>query len=56
VKKKSKKDLEVKIQLLEQKIDSFNTLFGLYVKYKDESQPFQAFLKKELEQKNGIVL
>ena len=55
MKKKSRKELEAIVSrliantaLLEQKIASYNTLFAMYVKYKDESADFQAFLKKEL--------
>ena len=36
------------VAMLEQKVASYNTLFSMYVKYKDESDEFQAFLKKEL--------
>ena len=56
MKKKSRKELEAIVSrliantaLLEQKIASYNTLFAMYVKYKDESADFQAFLKKELD-------
>ena len=49
MKRKSRKDLEIIISMLEQKIASYNTLFAMYVKYKDESADFQAFLKKELD-------
>jgi len=35
--------------MLEQKINSFNTLFSMYVKYKEDSEDFQAFLKKEIK-------
>ena len=54
-KKANKKDLQDmvarlvgSIAILEQKVDSYNTLFAMYVKYKNESDEFQAFLKKEL--------
>ena len=56
MKKKSRKELEAIVSrliantaLLEQRIASYNTLFAMYVKYKDESADFQAFLKKELD-------
>ena len=56
MKKKSRKELEAIISrliantaLLEQRIASYNTLFGMYVRYKDDSADFQAFLKKELD-------
>jgi len=41
------------VALLEQKIISYNTLFSMYVKYKDESEGFQVYLKEELEQANA---
>ena len=53
--KANKKDLQDivarltgSIAILEQKVDSFNALFSMYVKYKGESEGFQEFLKKEL--------
>jgi hypothetical protein len=55
-KKATKKELQVIVArliantaMLEQKISSYNTLFSMYVKYKGESDDFQAFLKKELD-------
>tara|TARA_R110002074_G_scaffold43455_1_gene113330 strand:- start:342 stop:557 length:216 start_codon:yes stop_codon:yes gene_type:complete len=55
-KKANKKDIQDivarligNVAMLEQKISTYNTLFSMYVKYKDESDGFQAFLKKELE-------
>tara|TARA_R110000796_G_scaffold9837_1_gene33314 strand:+ start:812 stop:991 length:180 start_codon:yes stop_codon:yes gene_type:complete len=55
-KKTTKKELQdivarliANTAMLEQKISSYNTLFGMYVKYKNESDDFQAFLKKELD-------
>ena len=54
-KKANKKDIQDiiarlvgNVAMLEQKVASYNTLFSMYVKYKDESDEFQAFLKKEL--------
>ena len=47
-KRKSRKDLEIIVAMLEQKVASYNALFAMYVKYKDDSADFQAFLKKEL--------
>tara|TARA_R100000329_G_scaffold143595_1_gene127723 strand:+ start:618 stop:791 length:174 start_codon:yes stop_codon:yes gene_type:complete len=55
-KKTSKKELEAKIVALEQKIASYNLLFGLYVDYKGDSKEFQEFLQEKLEKKDGIVL
>ena len=43
------------VAMLEQKIASYNTLFSMYVKYKDDSDGFQAFLKKELEDVNAEI-
>ena len=60
-KKTSKKELQdivarliANMAMLEQKVASYNTLFSMYVKFKDESDEFQAFLKKELD--DGKVL
>ena len=41
------------VAMLEQKIASYNTLFSMYVKYKDDSDGFQAYLKEELEKANA---
>ena len=41
------------VAMLEQKIVSYNTLFSMYVKYKDDSDGFQSYLKEELEKKNA---
>ena len=61
-KKTTKKDLQDivarligSVAMLEQKIASYNTLFSMYVKYKDESDGFQVFLKKELEDANAKI-
>ena len=60
-KKANKKELQdivarliANMAMLEQKVASYNTLFSMYVKYKDDSDEFQAFLKKELD--DGKVL
>ena len=47
-KRKSRKDLEIIISMLEQKIASYNTLFGMYVNYKGDSVDFQEYLKEKL--------
>ena len=59
-KKANKKDLQDvvarligSVAMLEQKIASYNTLFSMYVKYKDDSDGFQAYLKEELEKANA---
>ena len=53
MKKKSKKELESMVELLEKKIDSYNVLFSLYFKFKGDSILFQEFLAKELEKSNS---
>ena len=59
-KKANKKDIQDivarligNVAMLEQKIASYNTLFSMYVKYKDDSDGFQAYLKEELEKANA---
>ena len=61
-KKTTKKDLELIVSrliantaMLEQKISSYNTLFSMYVKYKDDSDGFQAYLKEELEKADAEI-
>ena len=61
-KKANKKDLQDivarligNVAMLEQKIATYNTLFSMYVKYKDDSDGFQAFLKKELEDMDAKI-
>ena len=41
------------VAMLEQKIASYNTLFSMYVNYKDDSDGFQVYLKEELEKANA---
>ena len=60
--KANKKDLQDivarligSVAMLEQKIASYNTLFSMYVKYKDDSDGFQVFLKKELEKADAEI-
>ena len=59
-KKANKKDIQDivarligSVAMLEQKIASYNTLFSMYVKYKDDSDGFQAYLNGELEKENA---
>ena len=56
-KKKTKKDLEItvddlsnKLIALEGRLASYNALFSMYVKYKDDSTNFQEYLKEELKE------
>ena len=43
------------VAMLEQKIASYNTLFSMYVKYKDDSDGFQVYLKEELEKADAEI-
>ena len=43
------------VAMLEQKISSYNTLFSMYVKYKDDSEGFQIYLKEELEKADAKI-
>lgn len=43
------------VAILEQRVASYNTLFSMYVKYKDDSDGFQVYLKEELEKKNAEI-
>ena len=61
-KKANKKDLQDivarligSVAMLEQKIASYNTLFSMYVKYKDDSDGFQVYLKEELEKADAEI-
>ena len=40
---------------LQHRVASYNTLFSMYVKYKDDSDGFQVFLKKELEDADAKI-
>jgi hypothetical protein len=48
MKKKSRKELEIIVAMLEQRVASYNTLFGMYVNYKGDSKDFQSYLKEKL--------
>ena len=61
-KKANKKDIQDivarligSVAMLEQKIASYNTLFSMYVKYKDDSDGFQVYLKEELEKADAEI-
>lgn len=43
------------VAILEQRVASYNTLFSMYVKYKDDSDGFQVYLKEELEKKDAEI-
>ena len=48
MKRKSRKELEIIVAMLEQRVASYNTLFGMYVNYKGDSKDFQLYLKEKL--------
>ena len=48
MKRKSRKELEIIVAMLEQRVASYNTLFGMYVNYKGDSEDFQSYLKEKL--------
>tara|TARA_Y100001973_G_C5000144_1_gene233236 strand:- start:33 stop:191 length:159 start_codon:yes stop_codon:yes gene_type:complete len=52
MKRKTRKELEVQVQELKVQLASYNTLFGMYVDFKGDSQSFQDHLKVKLN-KNG---
>ena len=61
-KKANKKELQDLVVMLigentklQHRVASYNTLFSMYVKYKDDSDGFQVFLKKELEDANAKI-
>jgi len=61
-KKASKKELQDivarligNVAMLEQRVASYNTLFSMYVKYKDDSDGFQVYLKEELEDADAKI-
>jgi len=61
-KKASKKELQDivarligNVAMLEQRVASYNTLFSMYVKYKDDSDGFQVYLKEELEKADAEI-
>ena len=62
-KRKTKKDLEIaidnlsnKLISLEGRIASYNALFSMYVKYKDDSTNFQEYLKEELKEEKDAEI
>ena len=59
-KKANKKDIQDivarligNVAILEQKINSYNTLFGMYVGFKGDDKEFQEHLKVKLEKSDG---
>jgi hypothetical protein len=59
-KKPSKKDIEnvisnmiVHLQELDQKVHHLDVMFGAYVRYKEDQEGFQEYVKKQFEEKKG---
>jgi hypothetical protein len=55
-KKPTKKDIEVvmsnvirHIQVMEQKVDALDNIFGTYVQYKEDEKSFQEYIKKQID-------
>ena len=55
-KKATKKDIEVVVsnlirhlQIVEEKIDTINNIFGMYIKYKKDEKSFQKYVKKQID-------
>ena len=49
MKKKTRKELEAMVDMLEKKLSSQNVLFSLYVKFKGAGITFQQFLANEMK-------
>tara|TARA_Y100001973_G_C5187540_1_gene328855 strand:- start:1197 stop:1379 length:183 start_codon:yes stop_codon:yes gene_type:complete len=54
MKRKTRKELEVVVATQQQQLASLNTLFGMYVNYRGDSDKFQEYLKEELGKSNAI--
>ena len=55
-KKPTKKDIEVVVsnlikhlQMVEQKTDALDNIFGTYIKYKKDEKGFQKYVKKQID-------
>ena len=55
-KKPTKKDIEVVVsnlikhlQVIEQKADALDNIFGMYIKYKKDDKSFQKYVKKQID-------
>ena len=55
-KKASKKEIETVVsnlirhlQIIEQKADALDNIFGTYIKYKKDEKGFQKYVKKQIE-------
>ena len=55
-KKPTKKDIEVVVsnlikhlQVIEQRTDALDNIFGMYIKYKKDEKGFQKYVKKQID-------
>ena len=55
-KKASKKEIEMVVsnlirhlQIIEQKVDAIDSIFGTFIKYKKDEKGFQKYVKKQIE-------
>ena len=55
-KKPTKKDIELvvsnlikHVQIVEQKADAIDNIFGMYIKYKKDDKSFQKYVKKQID-------
>ena len=55
-KKATKKDIETVVsnlirhlQIIEQKVDALDNIFGTYIKYKKDEKGFQKYIKKQID-------
>ncbi len=58
-KKATKKDIETVVsnlirhlQVIEQKVDALDNIFGTYIKYKKDEKGFQKYIKKQIDLKS----
>jgi len=55
-KKATKKDIEVVVsnlinhlQVIEQRTDALDNIFGMYIKYKKDEKSFKKYIKKQID-------
>ena len=55
-KKATKKDIEIVVsnlinhlQGIEQKVDALDNIFGMFIKYKEDEQGFQEYVKTQID-------
>ena len=59
-KKPTKKDIEIVVsniirnmEILNEKINAIDNVFGAYIKYKKDEKSFQKYIKKQIELADG---